>query len=134
MKLKLDENLGELGRAILQQAGHDVATVAGQALTAATDEELIRVCAAEGRALVTLDLDFANPLRFRPSQYAGIAVLRLPKKPSAKDLEVLVRTLAAGLAAAETQPGVGLGRLERRLWIVEQGRIRTYEEPGVEAD
>ncbi len=66
----------------MQHAGHDVATVLEQALTSATDADLIRLCMEEGRALVTLDLDFANPLRFRPSLYAGIAVLRLPDKPS----------------------------------------------------
>lgn len=132
MRLKLDENLGELGRVILQQAGHDVAAVPGQYMASATDEELIRRCAAEGRALVTLDLDFANPLRFRPSQYLGIPVLRLPKKPSATDLEAVIRTLAAGLAGAQKSPGPPLGGLTRRLWIVETNRIRAYEEPGFE--
>jgi len=83
---------------------------------------------------VTLDLDFANPLRFRPSQYAGVAVLRLPEKPSAADLDALVRTLAAGLTGAEAQSRSSLGRLARRLWIVEKGRIRAYEEPGFEPE
>jgi hypothetical protein len=32
MKLKLDENLGIRGRALLSDAGHDVATVASQSL------------------------------------------------------------------------------------------------------
>lgn len=62
MKLKLDENQGERGRQVLSAAGHDVCTVAVQKLEGAADAELLRRCAAEQRALVTLDLDFANPL------------------------------------------------------------------------
>lgn len=132
MKLKLDENLGERGRAILQQAGHDVATVMDQGLTGATDADLIQRCAAESRALVTLDMDFANPLRFRPNRYAGIAVLRLPNKPSASDLEAIIRTLAAGLAGAQAKPSLPLGELTGRLWIIEHGRIRLFDEQDIE--
>jgi hypothetical protein len=32
----------------------------------------------DGRAIVTLDLDFAKPLRFPPALHHGIAVLRGP--------------------------------------------------------
>jgi len=34
-------------------------------LNKAEDAALIDLCRQEGRAIVTLDLDFANPLRFR---------------------------------------------------------------------
>jgi predicted nuclease of predicted toxin-antitoxin system len=79
MKLKLDENLGQRGRDILSAAGHDMATVASQSLEKAEDAKLIECCRREKRAMVSLDLDFANPLHFRPSKYFGIAVLRLPR-------------------------------------------------------
>ena len=101
---------------MLAAAGYDVASVAEQRLAGSLDRDLIEHCRAERRCLITLDLDFANPLVFRPSHYAGIAVLRIPPKASAADLLRLIETLADALKAEE---------LAGKLWIVEIGRIRT---------
>ncbi len=119
MKLKLDENLGKRLAELFQAAGHDAATVAGQQMSGASDFDLIGRCRDEGRAIVTLDLDFGNPLLFRPSQYPGIAVLRPSEPVSYRDLEDLCRTLIAALA---------LETLNGKLWIVERSRIRVYQE------
>ena len=118
MKLKLDENLGARGQARQAADGHDVTTVQQQGMCSASDADLAAACARETRALVTLDLDFANPLRFPPEAYAGIAVLRLPNLASPRDLENVVDTLAGALA---------LNPLTGQLWIVEVGRIREYD-------
>lgn len=119
MKLKLDESLGRRGRQMIAAAGHDVASVADQGLEGSLDGDLLEYCRAEGRCLVTLDLDFANPLVFLPSRYPGIAVLRIPQKASATDLLMLIETL---MEALKSEVLIG------KLWIVEIGRIRVYEE------
>ncbi|HET6284847.1 MAG TPA: DUF5615 family PIN-like protein [Polyangia bacterium] len=117
MKFKLDENLGRRGAAVLAAAGHDVATVAGQGMTSAADATLIEHCRAENRCLVTMDLDFSNPLRFPPAKFSGIVVLRPPSRPRIAELESLVRTLAEALTRST---------IDGKLWIVEIGRIREY--------
>ena len=124
MKIKLDENLGKRGLEPLTRAGHDVATVRGQELVGSRDPDLIGACREEERALVTLDLGFANPLVFDPTSYGGIAVLRLPRRPTPAQLQDAIRTLVGALASRP---------IEGKLWIVELGRIREYQPEG-EAD
>jgi predicted nuclease of predicted toxin-antitoxin system len=116
-KLKLDENLGDRGADVLRSAGHDVSTVFEQQLTSAEDLDLLLTCTRENRCLVTLDLDFSNTLVFKPAKYKGIAVIRLPARPSHADLVVAVSTFAKAL---ETKS------IDGQLWIVERGRIREY--------
>jgi predicted nuclease of predicted toxin-antitoxin system len=119
MKIKLDENIGQRGRALLIEAGHDVATILEQNLQSAPDPEVIEVCRLEERCLVTLDLDFSNPLRFMPSEYSGIAVLRLPNRPTHQDLIDAIVTLVNALT---TQSIIG------KLWIIQRGQIRIYQQ------
>jgi predicted nuclease of predicted toxin-antitoxin system len=116
VRIKLDENLGERGRQLFADAGHEVATVADQGLAGAVDPRVIEVCGTERRCLVTLDLDFSNPFIFPPEQYAGIAVLR-PRRTTPDELYATVATLIAAL---------GQGSIEGKLWTVERHRIREY--------
>ncbi|MFI5404064.1 MAG: DUF5615 family PIN-like protein [Planctomycetota bacterium] len=119
MRIKLDENIGlRLGEP-LRAAGHDVASVAQQGMTNATDRTLIEACRKERRCLVTLDLEFGNPFLFDPSKYAGIAVLRLPRSGTPGALLACMKTLARAL---EEQPISGL------LWVVQPGRVREYQQ------
>jgi predicted nuclease of predicted toxin-antitoxin system len=118
MKFKLDENLGSRAAELITQSGHDVETVSQERLNGAIDEALFAICRAEHRVLITLDLDFADVLRFPPARSPGIVVLRPPHTASLTLLRALVREL---LTALQTET------IEGRLWVVEAGRIRVHQ-------
>lgn len=115
MKLKLDENIGLRGLELMRASGHDVRTVREQELSGATDDELFQACAAEGRALITLDHDFGYMLRFPPEQGRGIAIIEVGGN---QVLETLLRRLRDLLKLLDTESIAGA------LWVVEPGRVR----------
>ena len=118
MKFKLDENFGVRTQQLFQAQQHDVQTIRDQRLQGCADHRLYEVCRVEQRCLVTLDLDFADVTRFPPSQSNGIVVIRAPRNPSLALLERLVRQFLQELTQAA---------VEKKLWIVEIGRIRIHE-------
>ena len=118
MKIKLDENLGTLGRDVLIDGGHDVMTIEQQGLSGANDTAVYQVVRDEGRVLVTLDHDFGQTLRFPPEATAGIAILECSGRLSPTMILARVRELAMVLAY---QP------IDGALWIVEPGRVRIRE-------
>ena len=119
MKMKLDENIGLRGKELLIAAGHDVATVLEQNLQSAPDSTVIAVCQSEQRCLVTLDLDFSNPIQFNPAEYSGIAVLRLPNRSTQQDLLDAIITLINALK---------IDSIIGKLWIIKRGQIRIYQQ------
>lgn len=114
MKFKIDENLPVEIAALLTEAGHSAASVFDQGIGGYKDPKLMTVCAKEGRALVTLDLDFSDIRTYPPENLPGIIVLRAVNQ-SKWSLVELSRQILSVLAS---EP------LKGQLWIVEPGRVR----------
>ena len=114
MRFKIDENLPIETAHVLQGAGHEAMTVADQQMSGQVDSNIARVCLAEHRVLITLDIDFADIRTYPPSDYRGLIVLRLDRQDKPHVLDVIRRLIAS----FENEP------LDHRLWIVEEARIR----------
>ena len=112
MKFNVDENLPIEAATVLRDAGHDALTVHDQNLRGELDPKLREICAAEGRAFVTFDLDFSD---FRTSRRTpGCILLRLRRQ----DRDHVLRTLQQVLPLFERET------LTSSIWIVEEGRVR----------
>jgi predicted nuclease of predicted toxin-antitoxin system len=118
MLFKLDENLGDRGLKRLREARHDVMTVREQHLCGQPDLRVIDVCVMEKRCLITLDTDFADTLTYPPEKYAGIVLLRLPRKPVLSDIDTAVDTVIDALNRGADITG--------KLWVVREKTIRQF--------
>ena len=85
LRIKLDENLPTDLVPALASMGHDVETVPGEGLASHPDRDIEDAARAEGRFLVTQDLDFSDRRRFLPGTHPGILVVRL-RVPGARAL------------------------------------------------
>lgn len=117
LRFKIDENLPTEVVTLLKDAGHDTKSVLDQALGGATDVRLVELCRAENRVIVTLDLDFADIRTYPPAQFPGFVVLRLANQDKLHVLLVAGRLIE--LLRSESP--------ERRLWVVEEDRVRVRE-------
>lgn len=117
MRFKTDENLPLQAAELLRNAGHDVVTVLDQKMGGVNDAFLSEVCRREGRVLVTLDAGFADIRAYPPGGHPGIMVLR----PESQSRETIVNLLRGVLALLAREA------LDRKLWIVEEGRVRIRD-------
>ena len=76
--------------------------------------------AESSRVLVTLDLDFANPLVFDPRTTSGVAVLRLSRSPVPSELADATALLLVALR---------VNKIAGSLWIVHPTRVRVWSPP-----
>lgn len=114
MNSKADENLPAKVAELLRQYGRDALNVIEQQLAGHPDTDVARACQSEKRALITLDLGFADTRAYPPANYSGIIILR----PSLQTISAILRLLERALALLPTEPQA------RQLWIGEEHRVR----------
>lgn len=118
-RFKLDDNLPRAAASLLEQFDFDVETVLSQHLGGSQDQSLAEIVKRENRVLVTLDTDFADVLSYPPQSFSGIVILRLRRQ----DVVSVKNAIRSMVDALGNEP------LQRRLWIVEEQRIRIHS-PG----
>lgn len=117
MRFKIDENLPAESAALLRDAGHDALTIHDQAMVGNPDVQIACVCQSEQRALLTLDLDFADIRTYPPAEYYGIVVLR----PRNQAMATILRLLQQLIPLLPLEPLVG------NLWILQENGLRIRE-------
>lgn len=114
---KVDENLPVEVTLLLREAGYDALSVHDQDLVGRPDKDILVVCREENRALITLDLDFADIRQYPPKSQAGLIVLRLRHQDKLHVLNVC-RQIARTLAQED---------VTGCLWIVDENQIKVRE-------
>ena len=117
MRFKIDENMPVECATILNEAGHDALTINDQRMVGEADAQVATVCKFEQRALVTLDLDFADIRTYPLTEHPGIVVLR-PKIQAKAIVRQLLR---------QRVPLLSNEQLAGNLWILQENGLRIRE-------
>ena len=120
MKIKLDENLPETLLTTLADLGHDVDNVRQEGLAGKDDADVWEAAQAEGRFLITQDLDFSDSRRLAPGTHHGVLLVRL----HAAGRNALTRGITEAFAAGdgESWHGCFLVLTEHKLRILRPAR------------
>jgi len=121
-RFKIDENLHDDVAEALRTHGQDAQTVFDEGLRGQPDPDVAEAARREGRALVTLDLDFGNIREYPPEHYRGSIVLRVADQSRRHVLNVMERVVAL----------LDRAPLEGHLWVVSEGGVRIRPGPSAE--
>lgn len=77
MEIKLDENLPRRLVRFLNDLGHDADTVFDERLAGRDDGVVWQAAQADGRFLITQDLDFSDARKYIPGTHHGLLLVRL---------------------------------------------------------
>jgi len=114
MKVKLDENMPSRLADVLRAGGHDAVAVIEEGLRGKKDDALWQVVQAEGRLLITMDLDFADIRQYPPGSHAGVLILRLARQGRVAICKAIERLLAEQ----------GLATLAGAVSVADEQRLR----------
>jgi predicted nuclease of predicted toxin-antitoxin system len=99
---------------VFKDFGQDALHVQDVGLRDANDD-IFAYAQAEGRIIVSRDLDWSNLLDYPLGSHCGIVVLRVPPTFKAKQINAVLRAFLED---------VEITQVERALTIVEPGRYR----------
>ena len=116
MRFLIDAELPRSAKALLEKHGHEVMDTRDVGLRKAKDPVIARYAQDHRACLLTGDFGFADVRNYPPEDYAGIAVLELPRDASAACILRLVEDFVQQTELLERLPG--------RLAIISAGRIR----------
>ena len=111
---KIDEHLPIEVAELCRARGFAAATIYEQEMGGADDPRVIDVCQSEKRALISMDLDFADLRTYPPNKYYGLIVLRLGRQ----DKHHILHVVPSIFPLLETEPLAG------QLWIVDESSVR----------
>lgn len=117
MRFLVDADLPRATVDVLQQRSHEAFDVRDIGMGQAKDSEIARYAREKRLCLITGDFGFSDIRNYPPEQYAGIAVLKLPRDAGAK----FILDLIDGFL----QQKEILARLSGSLAIIEPDRIRV---------